>query len=85
MQKHHSQPRSDLRLRLSPLTHIQHYCSSAFCECMSPGLNHLLESKLCLSMLSEFAVQLKELFEGPYRTLEAFRADGKATVSSTFA
>ncbi len=36
-------------------------------------------------MLSEFAVQLKELLEGQYRTLEAFRADGKATVSFTFA
>jgi len=52
---------------------------------MSPGLNHLSVSKLRLSMLSGFAVQLKGLLEGPYRTLEAFRADGKATVSSTFA
>ena len=26
-------------------------------------------------------VQLKELLEGPYRTLEAFRAEGKSSVS----
>ena len=85
MQKHHSQPRSDLRLWLSPCTHIQHHCDSACFECVSPGLNHLSVSKLHLSILPDYAVQLKELFEGSYRTLEAFRADGKATVSSTFA
>ena len=85
MQKHHSQPRSDLRLFTPSL------CTSNATRCWLVSVTCCLY--LCFVAVARMmscvdteitcsaAVQLKELLQGPYRTLEAFRTEGKSTVS----
>ena len=97
MQKHHSQPRSDLRLFM-PLANCNQPPANCFCvskqiflslhrflPCSHVALHYCGAILIhVLTLTAHFlsgVVQLKELLEGPYRTLEAFRSEGKSTVS----
>ena len=92
MQKHHSQPRSDLRLFTPSLCNPSVFLLHVICSYQQAVfLSSIFELQqnqsgipiTCVDaeITPPAAMQLKELLQGPYRTLEAFRSEGKSTVS----